>query len=203
MQTGLVMAVYADVAAELEEPFREWQVDVQLPALHAAPGLLGASYLQSVEGQPRFLLLCELENEAVAESAPLRAALNWGPWMRAVRGWHRRTYRRIFTMGSVDGPAPYLLTVRADVDRAAEDAFNDWYNLTHLPEVLDCPGFVGAARYECVDGEPRFLAMYDLTRADALSTPEMDRVYGFGPMTPHIRSEHGRIYVRRSGQGQR
>jgi hypothetical protein len=199
MRTELMMATYADVAAEFEEAFREWQVDVHVPALRACPGVLGASCLESVEGQPRFLMLCELEHEAVAESAAVRAALDWGPWMRALRGWHRRSYRPTFAMGSSVGRAPYLLTVRVDVDRQAEDVFNDWYNLTHLPEVLDCPGFVAAARYECVDGEPRFLAMYDLDRADALSTPEMDRVYGFGPMTPHVRSEHGRIYARRLG----
>lgn len=204
MRTELMMATYADVAAESEEAFREWQSDVQLPALHASPGVLGASCLESVEGHPRFLLLCELEHEAVAESAAVRAALDLGPWMemRALRGWHRRSYRLIFAMGSSDGRDPYLLAVRVDVDRHGEDAFNDWYNRTHLPEVLDCPGFVAATRYECVDGEPRFLAMYELDRADALSTPEMERVYGFGPMWPHVRSEHGRIYARRPGGGQ-
>lgn len=199
MRTELVIATYADVAVESEGAFCEWQVGVQLPALHACPGVLGASCLDSVEGQPRFLMLCELEHEAVANSAAVRAALDWGPWTRALRGWHRRSYRRIFAMGPSAAPAPYLLTVRVDVEREAEDAFNGWYNLTHLPEVLDCPGFVAAARYECLDGEPRFLAMYDLDRADALSTPEMDRVYGFGPMTSHVRSEHGRIYARRPG----
>lgn len=202
MRTELVITTYADVAVESEEAFREWQVNVQLPALEACPGVRGASWLESLHGQPRFLLLCELENEAVAQSAPVRAALSWGPWTRALRGWHRRNYRPIFAMGSSDGQARYLLTVRTDVQSDAVEAFNDWYNLIHLPEVLDCPGFVTAARYECVDGEPRFLAMYELDRPDALSTPEMDRVYGFGPMTPHVRSEHGRIYARRSEEVQ-
>lgn len=202
MPSELVIATYADVAAESEEAFREWQADVQLPALHASSGVTRASCFESVEGQPRFLLLCELEYEALAQSAPVRAALDLGPWMRTLRGWHRRSYRPLFAMGSSDRSAPYLLTVRADVEREAEDAFNQWYNRTHVPEVLDCPGFVAAARYECVDGEPRFLAMYDLDRPDALSTPEMDRVYGFGPLTPHVRNEHGRIYARRPGGGQ-
>ncbi|WP_330474611.1 hypothetical protein [Terrabacter sp. C0L_2] len=90
--------------------------------------------------------------------------------------------------------------MRTDIEPHAEHAFNDWYNQIHLPEVLDCPGFVNAARYECVDGQPQFLAMYDLDRPDALRTPEMDRVYGFGHMAPHVRSEHGRIYCRRSAE---
>ncbi|WP_336874022.1 hypothetical protein [Rhodococcus qingshengii] len=157
MRTELVIATYADVDVQSEEAFRAWQVDVQLPALHASPGVISASWLESVDGQPRFLLLCELAHEALAQSAPVQEALNWGPWTRALRGWHRRSYRPIFALGSSDAQVPYVLTVRTDVDPQAEDAFNDWYNQTHLPEVLQCPGFVTAARYECVEGEPRLV----------------------------------------------
>ncbi|QIX28728.1 hypothetical protein ncot_10370 [Nocardioides sp. JQ2195] len=103
-------------------------------------------------------------------------------------------------MGSADVEGAYVLTVRADVEPEAEVAFNEWYNTTHLPEVLECPGFVAAARYECIEGEPQFLSVYQLDRPDALETPEMDKVYGFGPLTPHIRGEHGRIYGRRTGE---
>ena len=200
MRDEFVIATYVDVAEELVEAFREWQLEVQVAALHSSPGVLGASCLESVAGQPRFLLLCGLENEGVAGSGAVQAAFDWGYWTRHLRGWHRRTYRRIFASGSADDQSPYVLTVRVDVDREAKDAFNDWYNFTHLPETLDCPGFLSAARYECTDGEPQFLAMYELDRADALTTPEMKRVYGFGPMARHVRSEHGRIYARRPSQ---
>lgn len=202
MRSDFVIATYADVAEGSEQAFRKWQVEVQVPALHASPGVVGVSCLESIAGQPRFLLLCELEDEGVAGSAPVQAALDWGHWARRIRGWHRRSYHKIFASGPTDDQAPYVLTVRVDVDYQAKDAFNDWYNYTHLPETLDCPGFLAAARYECTDGEPQFLAMYDLDRRDALSTPEMDRVYGFGPMARHVRSEHGRIYARRLDQEQ-
>lgn len=103
MNTQSVICVYADVAEEATEAFREWQVNVQLPALRLAPGVQNASSLESMEGQPRFLLLCELEHESVAESALVRGALDWGPWTRALRGWHRRTYRSILAIGASGG----------------------------------------------------------------------------------------------------
>lgn len=201
MSEAILIVTYADVSKEAETAFQIWQQDVQLARLRACPGVTHASYLDSIGGEPQFLLLCEVTDASAAASTHLRAALRLDEWMRALRGWHRRSYRSLLTMPTAveagDDDAPYLLAVSADVARGAESEFNRWYDDVHLPEVLACPGFVAASRYECVHGEPRFLALYDLERKDALTTPEMDRVYGFGPMIPHLRSEHGRIYARR------
>lgn len=82
----------------------------------------------------------------------------------------------------------------ADVMQDKIDEFNHWYNEVHLPEVLACPGYLGATRYECIAGEPQFLAVYNLDREDALETPEMRRVYGWGEMAPFMRNTHGRVY---------
>lgn len=198
--SAAVIVVYADIAAGSADAFRAWREEQQVPALRACPGVESVDWLESVEGQPQLLLLCALEDERAAEGAQLRAALDWGSWLRALRGWHRRTYRPISALGTpLSPPPPFLLTVRADVTPGTEAAFNAWYDEVHLPEVLECPGFVAATRWECADGQPRFLALYQLARADALTTPELDRIYGFGPTTPSIRSEHGRIYARRAG----
>lgn len=87
-----------------------------------------------------------------------------------------------------------ILVTSVDIDAGAEDDFDRWYNQTHLPEVLDCPGFISARRYECTDGQPRYLAIYELENEDALSTPEMKRVRGWGEMFPHVRNFHERVY---------
>ena len=193
-----LIAVYADIATGSAEAFRSWREEQQVPALRACPGVQGAEWLESVEGQPQLLLLCALEDERAAEGAEVRAALDWDPWLRELRGWHRRTYLPIFALGEPPSPpSPFLLTVRADVVAGTEASFNSWYDDVHVPEALGCPGFLAATRWECVEGEPRFLALYELDRADVLATPELNRIYGFGPTTPTIRSEHGRIYARR------
>jgi hypothetical protein len=51
------------------------------------------------------------------------------------------------------------------------DRFHHWYETDHIPARLALPGFAGAQRYEALDGEPKFLAVYDLTDLRALETP--------------------------------
>jgi hypothetical protein len=87
-----------------------------------------------------------------------------------------------------------ILVTSVDVAAGAEEEFNRWYNEEHLPEVMACPGFRSARRYECTEGQPRYLAIYELDDEDALRTPEMLRARGWGPMFPSVRNFHERIY---------
>lgn len=89
-----------------------------------------------------------------------------------------------------------ILVTTVDIVPGSEGAFQRWYNETHLPEIMACPGFVSAARYECVQGEPRFMAVYQLESPAALATPEMQAVRGWGEMFPAVRNFHERIYKR-------
>jgi hypothetical protein len=45
------------------------------------------------------------------------------------------------------------------------DEYNDWYNDTHLPEVVALPGFVSAQRYAPADDGP-FVAVYEIDSDD-------------------------------------
>ena len=65
MRGEALEVVYADIADELVETFCSWQEHDQLPALRSCPGVLAASWLDSLEGEPRLLLVCELENVSV------------------------------------------------------------------------------------------------------------------------------------------
>ncbi|MBA7468888.1 hypothetical protein ES707_04144 [subsurface metagenome] len=64
----------------------------------------------------------------------------------------------------------WLLVVEtncADATREAE--FHEWYNKTHLPDVLEVPGFTTANRYEKIDpseGEAKFVAAYEIETDD-------------------------------------
>jgi len=87
-----------------------------------------------------------------------------------------------------------VLITSVDIGDGAEADFNRWYNGVHLPEVLACPGFVSATRFECTDGQPRYLAIYELESEEALTTREMQRVRGWGEMFPHVRNFHERVY---------
>jgi Domain of unknown function (DUF4286) len=82
----------------------------------------------------------------------------------------------------------------ADIVDGVHDEFNRWYNERHVPDLLSCPGFLTARRYRCIDGQPQYLAIYEVESEAALSTPERERVRGFGAMMPYVRSFTGRPY---------
>ncbi len=52
-----------------------------------------------------------------------------------------------------------------------EEEFQDWYDTEHFPERANCEGFVTAQRFLCLDGFPRYLALYDLSSRAVLDGP--------------------------------
>ncbi len=66
--------------------------------------------------------------------------------------------------------AKWLLVVETNcADATRETEFNEWYDKTHLPDVLETPGFIRATRYENSkpsEGEAKFLATYEIETDD-------------------------------------
>ncbi len=64
----------------------------------------------------------------------------------------------------------WLFTVESNCsDPSREKEFNDWYDRVHLPDLLETPGFVRAARYENTnpgEGQGKFLATYEIETDD-------------------------------------
>ncbi|MFM0034638.1 hypothetical protein [Paraburkholderia strydomiana] len=73
---------------------------------------------------------------------------------------------------------PALLMVSMEPPASLEEEFNDWYDTEHFPQRLALPGFVSASRWVCVDGWPRWMALYDLTSLDALDSDAYRKVSG-------------------------
>jgi hypothetical protein len=68
----------------------------------------------------------------------------------------------------------YIQTVVTAPVVGREDEFNRWYDDSHLPEVLQVPGFVAGRRYALTrpgsaDGS-RFLAIYEIETEDLAAT---------------------------------
>jgi hypothetical protein len=92
--------------------------------------------------------------------------------------------------------AELLSIVSVDVEKAVEDEFNRWYNEVHVGEVLSCPGWISGARYVSTEGEPRYLAIYEMESEDAMWTPELQAIKGFGEYWKHLESYRSRMYRR-------
>ena len=55
-----------------------------------------------------------------------------------------------------------LLVVTMEVEPEWQEEFNRWYNEYDLPVLLKAPGFLGVRRFVAVEGEPQYLAVYQL-----------------------------------------
>ncbi|MBB4660435.1 hypothetical protein [Conexibacter arvalis] len=110
-----------------------------------------------------------------------------------------------------DASAPldeWIMAVNGTLAAAADRVeFDRWYDEVHLPEVLACPGFRWGRRYLGVpaeDGTP-FLTLYGIAGPEALDSPELAAVRGFGPFTADVtfvtrayrQSAHARDVVER------
>jgi hypothetical protein len=96
--------------------------------------------------------------------------------------------------------AKALLFVESRPTSAAQEAaYNDWYQNTHLGEVCQVKGFVGATRYRQADAQPMgasptgtYLAIYEIDSDDlpgtydgliaAASTMNMSDTLSMDPM---------------------
>ena len=68
-----------------------------------------------------------------------------------------------------------LLLVFSDVAPEHDEEYNRWYNEEHIPERLSIPGVLDAARYEAVQGGPRYLACYELDSHEAWYSEEWQK----------------------------
>jgi hypothetical protein len=71
-----------------------------------------------------------------------------------------------------------ILLAMMEPPAAIEEEFNDWYDTEHVPERAAIRGFESALRFVCIDGWPRYLAIYDLAYPGVLDEEEYGRVSG-------------------------
>jgi hypothetical protein len=71
-----------------------------------------------------------------------------------------------------------LLLAMMEPPPTVEEEFQHWYDTEHFPERVETEGFLTAARAVCIDGWPRYLALYDLTNVQVLHGPEYAKIAG-------------------------
>jgi hypothetical protein len=65
---------------------------------------------------------------------------------------------------------PAMLFSQMEPPEPLTDEFHQWYDTDHIPARMALPGFRGARRFRALDGDPRYLAVYELDSLDALQT---------------------------------
>ncbi len=183
--TGLLV-VWTDVAPEAEEEFNQWYNTEHIPQLLGVKGFLSGKRYQAADGTPKYIAIYELADENVVNSeAFLRVRENPTPWTRRMlplfRNTQRGVFRQIFSYGQRPAKeAEFVLTVRLNTPAEHEKEFTAWYNEDHIPALVGVPGVYCARRYLAVEGDPRFLAVYELSDGGIPRKPEWERARNYG-----------------------
>lgn len=100
------------------------------------------------------------------------------------------------------GNANYIFTVSMDVDADKEAIFNEVYDTEHIPLISKVPGVVSAKRYKMepltmilggekktivMEGEPTYMAVYELESADVLVGEGWAKAVDSGRWPTHVR----------------
>lgn len=93
-------------------------------------------------------------------------------------------------------PKKGYLLVMMEAPPALEEEFHAWYDTEHIPERLAVPGFETGLRYVCIDGAPRYLAMYDLADPAVIESPAYLKV-SFDQASPWTKRVTSRVKVYR------
>jgi hypothetical protein len=188
------LAVY-DLERELDAEFGSWYEGEHVPRVLERPGWQRLRRYRCTDGYP-LVSLYDLGDDVPLLPPISEAPFRSGPFAaRGIRSYHGRTWREIHAVGEMECPT-WLNVVTVDIETSYADAFSRWYNEVHFPEILACPGWQAGRRYECLDGEPRFLAMYELEDAvRPFGSDEWGSVVGWDEHAEHIRGFHGfRVY---------
>lgn len=70
--------------------------------------------------------------------------------------------------------ATYIQSTLTAAVTGRDEEFNRWYDETHMPEILQIPGFVAGQRFAlaspAAEGQPRYLAVYEIETDDLAAT---------------------------------
>jgi hypothetical protein len=80
-------------------------------------------------------------------------------------------YGALFAAGVAERPAAARALLVAQTYTRPEWAaeFNDWYNLEHVPGLVQIPGCYRGRRFQSVEDRRHFVALYDLADPDAIA----------------------------------
>ncbi len=205
--TGLLM-VWSDIDVEFEAEFNRWYDEEHVAHLLQVPGFLSAGRYVALKGAPKYLAIYELEDHNVLRSAAYLDHVKYQPspqrsktgTSRVGRNFLRNAYRQIFPMHTdpieqTMAMSPVLQMGRIDIPAAVEEEFNDWYNTVYIPTYLTVPGVLRARRFVAIEGQPKYLTLYEFEHAQVPESEAWMKARASNPwtrrMSPNLRHDAG------------
>ena len=157
----LLLLVQANVEAQHEGQFNAWSYH-HVPALLEIPGYRWGRRYQAVRGDHKYLTLCEIEDAKFLEhligpdTVRRHAIANqeFAKWeqLEGLSDIRINVYQQHSGshLGSpfLKGDQPLSVVMVDCVVPEKELAFNDWYDYSHVPNLLQIPGYASGARFQ-------------------------------------------------------
>jgi hypothetical protein len=197
--TGLLM-LWCDVDPEYEAEFNRWYDGEHIKHLLSVPGFLNGGRDVAVKGGPKYLAMYELEEANVLRTSAFLDAVRYqpSPWRQKASGGHvgrnyiLNAYRQIWPARTnpveLTMEMPRVMQMgRIDIPAHMEEEFNEWYNEAYIPGYLTVPGVIRARRFAVIDGQPKYLTVYEFEH-EKVSESEAWRTHRVGhPWTRRVR----------------
>jgi hypothetical protein len=141
------------------------------------------------------------DSPEIIESPAWKAAGEAGRWPTHVRPYtmnrHLAMYEWVGGSAELLHSTPYIFWVMMDVEPHREALFNELYDTEHVPLLLKLPGLVNVVRYRTrTAGEPRYLAAYEVERADLPMSARWNETSDIGRWKPEVRPyTHNKRYI--------
>ncbi|MBM3926549.1 MAG: hypothetical protein FJ320_11335 [SAR202 cluster bacterium] len=194
----LLFTVFVQVKPESVKEFNKWYDDHVIEVVDC-PGFLDGHRYEALglEGA-NYLAIYHIESAKALETPEFGKARGWKEFQPVVIKASNAVYQPIHFAPAPAraglGVKPSLLRFnRSEPVPEKESEYNHWYNNIHLPELMQCPGYISAERYVAVKGAPKYMAMYQMTDY-AQTTPEFNRVKGFRQLEPYVREKTNITY---------
>ena len=197
------MMVFVDIDTEHDADFNAWYNQEHVPDLLSLPGFLSGARYEAAKAGPRYLACYELET-AEAVKTPEYQEFRRSPsaWTQRVtpsaigRNYVRNVYTQIYpeendpaVLGR--GMAPALQIGRMVVPAEIEAKYNEYYDTVRTPGNLQVPGCLAVRRYRAVEGEPKYLTVYEFEHEKVPETQAWNDRRGQDTMQSYIGGTYG------------
>ena len=191
IERPLLLAVQANVEERHDAAFNAWYYH-HVPALLAIPGYRWGRRYQGVVGDTKYLALYEIEDAtflerligADADKRDPIANEEFGKFdqLQGVSDVRINIYQQLSGshLGNplLNDDLPLSVVMVDCVVPEKEAEFNSWYDRSHVPNLLQIPGYASGARFQLLDHPalewlgmgPKYLALYELDSLDCLAS---------------------------------
>ena len=193
--TGLLV-IWTDIAAEHEAEFNQWYDQEHIPQLLTCRAFRPVGAIVRSRALPAISRSISWLTKTFSKATPSAPSAKLQP--PGLRRSHRisailnaASFGRFSRMGRRrKRDAEFILTVRLNTPADHEKEFNDWYNEDHVPALVGVPGVYCASRYEAVEGDPKYLAVYEMRDGAETKSPEWETARKYGrtaQIRPHLK----------------